>query len=681
MCRLESLTEHSMCGLENLETLDLSDNALTFVEGAFKSMSRLNRLDLRNNSLTTLTRFTLRDLVSLQYLLLGGNRISTIDPDTFRGLDRLTYIVLRNNPLGAVERIHIRAPSLAFVDLSECNLQRLPRGLPPSIRYLQLRRNNMTTLSKTAFVGCPYIGILILDDNNITIIGNKTFSHMTHLQQLWLNNNQLTSVPTILAPSLQRLYLDNNRLSTLTDAFPSNSQIDTVSLMGNRIQEVTSDALLQLPKLRSLDLGNNRITQLHSYTFSKCAYLTKLVLSKNPLHTFNQHCLHGVSSLQSLALTHINTAPTLSPELFDDLHQLRTLDLTNSPDLIQVFLQAAVSKSPETHSNPAMAVLEELSLLSSQLTQLPQGIFDAFPALQELQLSSMRFHCDVSMVWLRNWLRETRVRVRDRLSLVCHSPRRLYLRPIARLADNEFAPFSPPSTRATVVREQTSGGHDVLSADHSGSGVGNVPNYDDITNDDIEYDDSELAKLKKDQFHSSANSIPHSISTGVNVDANSKEKNNNFENERDTWNLRNLNDTMYPDVTTETNNAVIITSTTIVVLTGAITVSAAIILIFIIVRLSHKQSTTKQLIPSGPITLKHVSNGSSSQAVKPSKTSYNEQKFPVNDCTSMPCAVKSKVPVKDTSTTVPLIDNSMALEPKSDINHEGKQVMYTWEKF
>jgi Leucine-rich repeat (LRR) protein len=535
--RLQRLTEQSLIGLQNLDTLDVSDNKLDYIDGAFAGMRRLSRLDLRNNDITTLTQFSLRDLENLQYLLLSGNRISAVERDTFQNLGRLSYLVLSGNPLGNyVQRLDITSTLLTFVDLAECGLQLLPKGLPPSIRYLQLRRNNITTLRKNSLLGYPNVGILILDDNGLLTIENKTFIHMTHLQQLWLNGNNLSSVPGSLPSSLQRLYLDNNKITLLTDTFPPNSQIDTLNLMNNRITSVSSDALRRLPKLRSLDLSGNRVTELRGHTFSKNTQLRRLLLSKNPLHTFHHHSFRGLRNLRILSLAHVEEDPTLPNELFSDFKQLRSLDLTNSPGLIQAFLDACVAAlafdelknvlriartlvTMQTASVDSMATIEELKISGSTLTHVPHEIFDAFPALTSLQLSSTRFHCDDTMAWLRDWLRVTRVRVDDPIGIVCYSPRHLYLKPIASLADDDFALATPTAvaqlpTKSVAIATDNDNEYDVsgsgdgfTTADNDYENIGENQSADDIDKHEVQsydsgndFDQNDFADFENDFF-------------------------------------------------------------------------------------------------------------------------------------------------------------------------------------
>jgi len=149
--------------------LDLSDNRLSSVDGAFADLRQLSRLDLRNNRLTEISQFTLRDQINLRYLLLSENHIVHVDRRAFRGLEKLMYLVLRGNPIGSARRFQFQFHSLflSYVDLSECHLANVPRGLPASIRYLQLRRNNMTSVHRASFRDCPFISILVLDENAI----------------------------------------------------------------------------------------------------------------------------------------------------------------------------------------------------------------------------------------------------------------------------------------------------------------------------------------------------------------------------------------------------------------------------------------------------------------------------------------------------------------------------------
>jgi len=62
---------------------------------------------------------------------------------------------------------------LTYIDVSEAALSQVPRGLASSTRYAQLRRNNISALSRVAFVECPFASIVVLDDNHISTVDHQ----------------------------------------------------------------------------------------------------------------------------------------------------------------------------------------------------------------------------------------------------------------------------------------------------------------------------------------------------------------------------------------------------------------------------------------------------------------------------------------------------------------------------
>ena len=430
---LTGLTPFTFQGVSSLLHLDLSDNSIVQIDGAFSGMAELSRLDLKKNLITEISQDTFSDLTNLRYLLLAENRIVNIDRKAFKNMEKLTYLVLKGNPIGQVSRFQFNSYYLSYVDLSECALTQIPRGLPNSIRYLQLRRNNITVIRRQSFQDCPFVSILVLDDNGIVEINNRTFEHMTYLQQLWLNNNHLRQVPANLPTSLQRLLMDQNSVEYVSNVFPDGSKLHTLSLMGNNISSVAYNALGNLPILQSVDLSNNHLEHIYGHTFINSSRIETLQLSKNPLQYFHSRCFHGLSSLQTLSLAYIPTVVSIHTDSFNDLKFLTKLDLDSSHWIIESILSKNDLLS-------ALATVEDLSLQSSDLTSLRPDFFDFFPELGMFHISSTRWHCDSSLIFLRNWLLTTKVRVEDRDDITCLTPHDLYGRSITSLVDHEFVP-------------------------------------------------------------------------------------------------------------------------------------------------------------------------------------------------------------------------------------------------
>ena len=429
--------------------LDLSNNQLVNVDGAFHRLKDLSRLDLRQNRLVAVGRSTFAGLANLRYLRLDDNLVADVDTGAFVGLERLMYFVLKGNPLGDhVGRFHFRSDFLSYVDLSECGLHRVPGGLPATVRYLQLRRNNLTVVERSSFRDCVNVSIVVLDENLLVDIEEGAFSELVGVQQIWLNGNRLRAIPRPLPATVQRLFVDANQLEGLegaaADVFPVDSQLNTLSLMGNEIASVASDAFHRLRRLSSLDLSGNRLRRLHAGTFARSSELQTLTLSKNPLERLDAGCFDGLVELRTLSLSYISS-PTVDvdAEAFRDLGNLRKLDVDSSPGLVRTLLAAdAILDSLEN--------VQDLSLLNADLETLRLDFPALFPLLAVVHISSARWHCDASIVWFRNWLLSAAVHIEGADANRCLTPRSVHDRLLTSLADSDF-PSAPPTSSLTVV--------------------------------------------------------------------------------------------------------------------------------------------------------------------------------------------------------------------------------------
>jgi Leucine-rich repeat (LRR) protein len=371
---------------DRLLNLDLSDNALAEIgTGTFAGLRSLARLELRHNRLTAIAASTFAGLGSgLRHLRLDDNEITAIDVDSFAGLDRLTYLVMRGNPLGTpgsvasdshqahrsqnssrsrhsnhhhhhqqqqqqqqhVIRFKFHSPILSYIDLSECHLTRVPRGLPRrSLRYLQLRRNRISAISKSDIDDCcPNAAVLILDENRLEQLIDSPFADRPHLRQLWLAGNRLQSVPGPIPPGLERLFLDSNVIERLeADDFVIGSRLQTLSVASNRLgPKLNPDALSRLGELRMLDLSDNELRTIGRATFAGSRRLESLSLAKNPLDggEIEDGAFDGLGRLETLIMSHLRPsaadgsrpAARIGTEAFRGLRdgRLRKLDLDGS---------------------------------------------------------------------------------------------------------------------------------------------------------------------------------------------------------------------------------------------------------------------------------------------------------------------------------------------------------------
>ncbi|NDJ25475.1 GTPase, partial [Nostoc sp. B(2019)] len=153
-------------------------------------------------------------------------------------------------------------------------------------------------------------------------------SQLSNLTTLFLNNNQLSSLPPEISQlsNLTTLSLANNQLSSLPPEISQLSNLTTLSLANNQLSSLPPE-FSQLSNLTRLYLDNNQLSSL-PLEFCQLSNLTRLYLDNNQLSSLPlEFC--QLSSLTTLFLAD-NQLSSLPPE-FSQLSNLTTLDLHNNP--------------------------------------------------------------------------------------------------------------------------------------------------------------------------------------------------------------------------------------------------------------------------------------------------------------------------------------------------------------
>ena len=644
---LTRLHQGSLLGIQEVIHLDLSNNNLAHVDGAFAAMSQLSRLDLSNNAITEITQFTFRDLANLRYLLLAGNKIADINRRSFRYLTKLMYLVLKANPINVVPRFHFNSAFLSYIDLSECELHRLPRGLPNSVRYLQLRRNNMTSMSKGFFEDVPYVSILVLDDNGIVSIAPGTFQHMTYLQQLWLNNNRLDEIPQGLPTSLLRLLMDGNRIRNVSaGTFASGCRLNTLSLMGNGLEHIDYSSLHPLLNLTSVDFSNNRLQHIYPNTFRNASTLQTLQLSKNPLTYFHSRCFHGLTSLRTLSLAYIETRVAMYFDIFQELIQLRKLDLDSSPDIIRMIFS-------DKRLISSLASINDLSMLNSDMTHIDTDFPEFFANLSVLHISSGQWHCDTRMIRFKNWLRATSVNIENKNSIRCFTPRKLHGRSIASLTDDDFVPATQPSSTPSSVFRLTTFKTPLTYTDAASTPLRPTDSHEEYPDyEEGQYDSRTTTDGMKRFSHTARSTTHRPDRTRYRIVGSSHGKLDIRTHTKPTKRPASFADNGRSDNESNVTMIVLCVTAGVMVLAGLLAV--------LIVYYARKQKRKDRNLHKNSIQYKHKNN-----------VLYfmpNSESVPVDPSLSGS--------VKTSSSR-----EGMSLIPGRDINHEGPRRVYNWEEF
>lgn len=290
--------------------LDVSYNSLTELPSKLSSprRRRLQHLYVQNNNLSALRASSLAGLANLRVLNASSNQLVDLPAVPLRETCReLREVHLRDNQLHELADTFQRLEQLLVLDVARNELVNLGTSLAGLIRLivLDLSGNAMTRLEALAFKDLYSLQILDLRDNAIASVADDTFLPLYNLHTLNLAGNRLTYIgPSMLNGLfvLNKLTLSLNLLTDIDSrAFRNCSDLKELDLSGNVLTEVPT-ALTELPFLRTLDLGENRITGFRNGSFKNLHQLTGLRLIDNNIGNVTSDMLWDLVGIQVLNL-------------------------------------------------------------------------------------------------------------------------------------------------------------------------------------------------------------------------------------------------------------------------------------------------------------------------------------------------------------------------------------------
>lgn len=342
---IRELPTNVICGLGNLQTLNLTGNQFHAVEDVGLAETRANRadcradiriLDLARNHIRTLHEESpLSGLRQLQELYLQHNSINEIASDALTGLTNLRIFNVSYNDLYSLtEGIFVGTRDLREIYLQYNQLRNLPRGTFSRLEQLlvlNLAGNRLTSDQVDEFSFLNLIRLIVLDlsYNMLTKIDSKMFKDLFFLQILDLRNNSISSIESnaflplynlhtlelsgnkihTIGPQLfnglfvlNRLTLSENSIVSIDPlAFRNCSDLKELDLSSNELSSIP-EALRDLAFLKTLDLGENKITEFHNGSFRNLNQLTGLRLIGNEIGNLTRGMLWDLPNLQILNL-------------------------------------------------------------------------------------------------------------------------------------------------------------------------------------------------------------------------------------------------------------------------------------------------------------------------------------------------------------------------------------------
>jgi len=330
-----SVSPGQRCGA-SLKFLDLSNNSFDNVPAeAFSGLIRLQELYLQRNGMVVLADRALEGLVSLSILRLNHNKLVNLPPELFSDTKELKELHLQNNSL------NVLAPGL-FNDLTQLMVLDISRNELTSewinsatfagllrLVVLDVSDNHVSKLEASLFRDLYSLQILRLEGNIIDNIPENTFASLYNLHTLILSNNKLSVIDSSTLNGLyvlSLLSLDNNDIESIDSAALKNcSSLQDLHLNGNRLREVPA-GLSYAPMLKTLDLGENHITNIANSTFNSMQHIYGLRLTENNIGNISKGVFDKMSSLKILNLSR-NKIQKVEPGAFDNNLNLQAIRL------------------------------------------------------------------------------------------------------------------------------------------------------------------------------------------------------------------------------------------------------------------------------------------------------------------------------------------------------------------
>ena len=279
----------------------------------------------------------------------------------------------------------VREDGVVSVDCPLAGCSQIPTDLSlPGLQVLYLQENEITSIPALPY---PHLKKLDLSDNNISTIDDDAFKDLANLTMLYLSDNFITEIKEVHfrnLVNLRFLYLQQNHISVLgrNVFFPALTMVERIDLSTNHMTEISEGTFSQLVSLKFLHLERNNITTITRGHFVQMSQLEQLVLNQNSLQSLAPFTFRDLVNLQNLDLSY-NQLRTLPNNTFQtdwpEIHpsKLQVLNLNNN-----------LLDTIEPEAFKGLNSLQALHMAYNPLKEFPEAPFP--PSLEKISLHHMK---------------------------------------------------------------------------------------------------------------------------------------------------------------------------------------------------------------------------------------------------------------------------------------------------
>lgn len=260
----ENLPIHFFDGINSVHSIKMANSNLRVIPEAIFHLENISFLDFSNNMIDVFNASPFHHLPYIESVNLRHNKIKNIiDTEILPyGANIIEKIDLSHNSLTDVPEA-LRVWSIVqSLDLSSNRLSRIPDVKSASLEELVLNENNVGVVGNNALSSVPNLKTLKISSSSISSLHVNGFQGLEYLQNLDISKNSLKNIPDNMFRTLHHLKnLDishNIQLSDVTNlSYPPH--ISSLDLSYCAITQINKCQFLGLNNLAILKLKNNKL--------------------------------------------------------------------------------------------------------------------------------------------------------------------------------------------------------------------------------------------------------------------------------------------------------------------------------------------------------------------------------------------------------------------------------------
>lgn len=389
--------------LKEIDITGASDEFISLEENSFRSLEKLENLQLSGNHFHVIHQNAFASLSNLESLQLDNNKVSNLDIDMMKPLVQLRVFTINNNNLEMIEReIFSANPHLHTIEVENNFIIRMEQGFIDCLESLRVFKFSSNRCADASFGSSArfafsleqihyelkqcYANINLLDPIEPEIIGlvcSYVFEGndytCTMRNVVTSNDNAIFRVSgTHIVGWANHEVLRWNLVSSnvtfvISRVFHIFLNLKTLRHVGS-LTRIEKNDFVNAGRLRTLQVEEGSIIGLDADVFS-LLNLQTLVITGSKLRFINFEAFTGLSNLTELNLA-TNYIDQLDPRVFEPLKELRTLSLqANSLTKLDAQIFSFNEK------------LESINIDNNQILEIGIGFIDHLSSLRVLRIA------------------------------------------------------------------------------------------------------------------------------------------------------------------------------------------------------------------------------------------------------------------------------------------------------